>query len=105
MTNKTAENRASFEIAGYKIMKIVAEMVNGRIIDLTLYDILHILDLHSSLISISNICRLSWAVTFGDNKIIARLSNSRIAIYSIRHGSLYYVRTVDELRVFVMKLM
>ena len=59
MTNKTAENRASFEIAGYKIMKIVAEMVNGRIIDLTLYDILHILDLHSSLISISNICRLS----------------------------------------------
>jgi len=59
MTSKTAENRASFEIAGYEIIKIVAEMMNGRIIDLTLCDILYILDLYFSLISISNICRLS----------------------------------------------
>ena len=104
MTSKTAEKRASFEIARYEIMKIVAEMVNGRIINLTLCDILHILDLHSSLISIPNICRLSLAITFGDNKVIASLSDNRTAIYGIRHGSLYYVRTVDELKVFVVKL-
>ena len=55
MTDRIAEKGIIFEIARHGIVKIVVEIVNRRIIDLTLHNILHIPDLHSNLISISKI--------------------------------------------------
>jgi len=95
MTGRIVEKGTIFEIARHGIVKIVVEIVNRKIIDPTLHNVLHIPDLHSNLISISKICRLGLAITFGENKVIASLSNDRIAICNIRHGSLYHNRTVD----------
>jgi len=84
-------------------VKIVVEVMNRRIINLTLCDVLYIPDLHSNLIFISKICRLGLAVIFGDNEAITSLGNNRTAIHGIRHESLYHFRTVDEPKVFVVK--
>ena len=85
MTGRIAEKGTIFEIAKHGIVKIVVEVVNRRIIDPTLHNVLHIPDLHSNLISISKICRLGLAIIFGKNEVIASLSNNRIEICNIRH--------------------
>ena len=104
MTDKIAEKGIIFEITRYRIVKIVVEIVNRRIIDLTLHNILHIPNLHSNLISISKIYRLGLAIIFGEDKVIVSLSNNRIAIFNIKHEGLYHIRTVDKPKIFVMKL-
>jgi len=103
ITGRIAEKRTSFEIARYGIVKIAVEVVNRRIINLTLHDVLYIPDLYSNLISISKICRLDLAIIFGENEVIASLSNSKTAIYSVRHRSLYHIMIVDKPKMFVVK--
>ena len=86
MTGRTVKKETSFEIAKHRIVRIAVKIMNRKIIDLTLYNILYTPDLHSNLISIYKICRLGLAVTFGENKVITSFDNNRMAIYSIKCG-------------------
>ena len=78
-----AEKRTSFEIVEQRVIRLVVEMTDERIIDLTLYNILYMPSLHSNLILISKICGLGSAVIFGENNIIASFSDRRMAIYEV----------------------
>jgi len=51
------------------------EVENRRMIDLTLYNVLHTLGLHSNLISILKICNLGLEVHFRTDDIIAKFDN------------------------------
>ena len=59
LVSRIVEKRTDFEIMGQKIIKLVVKVTDGRIIDLTLHNILHMLGLYSNLISIPKICSLS----------------------------------------------
>jgi len=83
MTGRIVKKETSFEIAKHGIVRIAVKIMNRKIIDLTLYNILYIPDL---LISIYKICRLGLAVTFGENKVITSFDNNKMAIYSIKCG-------------------
>jgi len=104
MTGRIAKKKTSFEITRHEIERIVVKIANERIIDLTLYNILHILSLYFNFISISKIFVLGLAITFKENEVITSFGNSKTAIYGIRHVDLYHVRIVDEPKTFVIKL-
>ena len=53
--SKTAEKKMNFEIAGQRIVRMYIE-VNKQKVNLILQNVLHILELHSNLISIPRIC-------------------------------------------------
>ena len=58
LVDKIAEKRTNFEIVRQQVIRLVVEVTNGRIINLTLYDILHMPGLYSNLILIPKICGL-----------------------------------------------
>jgi len=76
-------------------------VTNGRIIDLTLYDVLHIPGLYSNPILIPKICSLGLAMIFSKNNIMASFSDRKIAIHEVQYEKLYHVKIVGELKVFM----
>jgi len=53
---------------------------------------------------IPKICGLSLAVTFGENDVVISFSDRRIIIYKVQYEELYHVKTVEEPKVFITKL-
>jgi len=83
---------------------LAVEMTNERIIDLTLYNILHISSFYSNFISISKIYSLGLAITFSENNIVASFRDKRIAIYRVLYRRLYHVKIVGEPKVLIVSL-
>jgi len=62
LTGRTAEKGTSFMITGQGTVKMDIKVENGRVVDLTLQNVLYILGLHSNLISILKVCSLGLDV-------------------------------------------
>jgi len=77
-------------------------MTNGRIIDLTLYNILHTPSFYSNFISIPKIYSLGLAIIFSKNDIVASFRDKRIAIYGVLYRGLYHVKIVGEPKVLIV---
>jgi len=59
------------------------EVENRRVVDLTLWDVLHTPGLHSNLISIPKVCRLGLDVQFGEKDVVAKFSDGCTTIHGI----------------------
>jgi len=77
-------------------VKITIEIENGKIIDLILRDMLYTPGLHSNLIFILKICKLSLDVIFGVEDMIAKFKDRKIAILEVYHNKIYLVRVIYE---------
>ena len=102
LISRTAENGTDFEIVGQETIRLVVEVTDERIIDLTLYNILHMPSLYSNLILISKICSLGLTITFSKNNIMASFSYGRIMICVVWYRELYHIKMVRELKVFMV---
>jgi len=85
------EKGTDFEIMEQWVIRLAVEVTDERIIDLTLYDILHMPGLHSNLILIPKIYGLGLAMTFSKNNVMASFSDRRMAIYGVQYKGLYHV--------------
>jgi len=83
LTGRTAEKGTSFMITGQETVKMAIKVENGRVIDLTLWNILHTPELHSNLILIPKICGLGLDVQFGEKEVVVKFSSGCTAICSI----------------------
>jgi len=103
LTGRTTKKEKSFEIARYKIVRIVVEKANGRIIDLTLYNILHTLSLYFNFISISKIFGLGLAITFRENEVITGAKYFIMLIYST--STFRYVDFLEKMTEAILEML
>jgi len=83
LTGRTAEKGTSFMITGQETVKMAIKVENGRVIDLTFWNILHTPELHSNLILIPKVCGLGLDVQFGEKEVVVKFSSGCTAICSI----------------------
>ena len=76
MARKTIKKKINFIIARQKLVKMIIEIENRRIIDLILYNTLHTSGLHSNLIFILKIYNLELEVYFRTNNIVAKFNDN-----------------------------
>jgi len=62
LTGRTAEKVTSFTITDQGTVKMAIEVESGRVVNLTLWDVLYTPELHSNLNSILKICELGLDV-------------------------------------------
>ena len=83
LTGRTAEKGTSFMITGQGTVKMAIKVENGRVIDLTLWNVLYTPELHSNLILIPKVCGLGLDVQFGEKEVVVKFSGRCTAICSI----------------------